>query len=338
MSVAGGPLRLSSLVQRLWRTGRFFLPPTLVVLAYLGFNRWWFGTAIPISGRIKSIPPLQLFSRSYDWTAAGRRVRGLMTPDFLERLQSFGEGLLPGASIIILLIFLGVVFAAVVFLMRARGSEFSLRTLTLFVALHIAYYALLQKDPYSLAWAKGPELLLTLLVMAFLLGHLLRLGKLRDRAAAWICITLVFSSGVYSHSRRLGDMTRVYDFSVSREDFDNAVQFIERSVPKNEPIMTWNIGFLGYYTRRPVVSYDGLLNSLAYFEQYQSKQRVADYMRERGIRYIANRIPLQGDPATLLAGQFSGLHPDDLEILAMFDRGRTQPKVLNRYVVARCHW
>jgi hypothetical protein len=337
-SLLGASLSPPAVAARLRVLLRLFLPSGLVVLAYLAFNQWWFGTAMPISGRIKSIAPWQLISSEYDWAHAWIRLRRILVVDPIERAQSMAHSVAPGTDLLIALLWLGFLAAALAWVVKSRAGDFSLRCLVLYAGLHTAYYTLLQSDPYSLAWARGPELLLMITLVGCVIERASGSRLAPGRAVPAACLVVVIVFGATSHVRRLTPKDRIYDFDVARADFSAAVDYLGHALAPDEPVITWNIGFLGYYTRRPVVSYDGLLNSREYFEEYLSRRRVADYMRSRHIRYIANRIPAAGDPATLLAGQFAGLQPSDVEVLALFDRGVTQGIAQNRYVVARCNW
>ena len=344
MTLATGDRNPPSVLGRARDLLVLFLPIALLASVYLAFNYWWFDTAMPISGRVKSIPIATLFSGEYDFADAFRRFKSLLSPDPLHRLSAVVWQTMPSVAdavdAAVFLAFLVLLVVGVRFVVRAFSRDFALRCLVVVVPLHVTYYSLLQSDGYSLDWAKGPELVLMLTVLAVALHRGLGVGSSRPSArwAAAGCLAFVLGVGAFSHARRTFSVERIHDFNVAREDFFAAMRFVHQRIPEREPIISWNIGFLGYFGDRPVVSKDGLLNSRRYYEEFLSRGRVASYMRENSIRYIVNRIPKEGEPSVLLAEQFPGLRSEDLEILAVFDDGVDRPKVAHRYAVALCKW
>ena len=66
-----------------------------------------------------------------------------------------------------------------------------------------------------------------------------------------------------------------------------AAQWIQTNLPADALVGSWNAGVVGYYAGRPVVNLDGLINGFD-FLPYSAEGRVADYIREQGIRYLSD--------------------------------------------------
>lgn len=70
---------------------------------------------------------------------------------------------------------------------------------------------------------------------------------------------------------------------------------VRRIVPEHEAIFQLDgCGYTGFFSGRPIVNGDGLVNSYAYFQRLKANE-LGDYLRENKIRYVITNSPL-GDP------------------------------------------
>lgn len=84
-------------------------------------------------------------------------------------------------------------------------------------------------------------------------------------------------------------------------------QWMNEKLPPDVIIGSADAGIVGYFSERPVVNLDGLVNSVKYFKA-MSQQRLADWLSESGVTHFANVFP---------AGKIDGCE-------AMADRTRQQ--------------
>jgi len=112
----------------------------------------------------------------------------------------------------------------------------------------------------------------------------------------------------------------VRDYAVSTASFWDAVEFVRGYIPADAVIASPSIGFVGYFSGRPVFSVDGLLNSTEYYTEYLRRNRTLDYMISHGVRYSINAIPVGEDPIDYLCRYYPGLERRHVRLLMLFDR------------------
>lgn len=69
-----------------------------------------------------------------------------------------------------------------------------------------------------------------------------------------------------------------------------AAMWVNRNLPEDAVVGSWNAGVLGYFARRPVVNLDGLINNFGLLP-YLEERRVAEYVRREGISYLSDLEP-----------------------------------------------
>jgi len=80
--------------------------------------------------------------------------------------------------------------------------------------------------------------------------------------------------------------TRDWNPSWNDESYQAAL-WINANLPADAVVGSWNAGVVGYYSTRRVVNLDGLVNSFELLP-YLREDRIADYIRSRGIRYLSD--------------------------------------------------
>jgi hypothetical protein len=318
---------------------RLFIPPAACAAAYFAFNQVAFGTAVPISGRIKAVRfqhvvdtgVLEFLGTAFDRLVMlfyAHAVPGL------DRL-SLWQPRAAGRDAVLWTIYLLIVAlaAAVVLrsLARRSASDLAVPVLGGYVLLHAAYYTLLQSDRYSLSWGRGPELLLLVTIAA--------VGVCRVPLPRWApairrllaVVAVVAALGVVWHGSRDRAAQRgvVRDFKVSTRDFLRGANHVRAITSDHDVIVSESIGFLGYYSGRRIISLDGLLNSMEYYRTVLLPGRTAAYLHENGVRILGNAVWKGGDAALYAAGIF-GVPPECVRVSAEFNWSKFVPR---RYVV-----
>lgn len=317
--------------------------PTLVLLAlYAAWNQRTFGVPIPISGLIKRLPPtapltLDVGYWHHAWQRFGLLVdatalRGATTSLAVKLGLGAHLGALHAARIC------GLVMAWLVCLRalrRQRPDDASLQALLLVLTPHLAYYTLLQRDSWSTQWARGPELVLFAVLIGTALAWLARSRPALARLAARTALPAVL---VGFAAWRMTQPAVIKDFRVAWADFQAGVETLQRHAATDEPVLSRNIGLLGYHAHRRVVSRDGLLNSVAYREQALHRGQLRPYLRERGVRWLVEAIPPRGDAVGHLLRAVPGLQRPEVEVIAVIGPDAATAAATNRYAVARLRW
>ncbi len=320
-----------------WRiqvAAALFAPLALVVLLYLSWNLFAFGTTTPVSGQVKVW-----------WGTLRNTVYGFPVRDWVDFAGQFltddpelgpwslltaplyaaAEWLLAvtGQAISVdarrvALLSLGALLAAVVGalvwaerkLFRAAARGLGLLPFFLACFMQIAYYKLagsLAQQP----WYWIAEMLLLLLTLGFLLDALLRIAaripsKEIKRAApvvggiAFALISLAYLLFVQTAARPPGDGSNHF--------YIHRARWLEANTEAGARVAITGAGNLAYFIRdRTIINMDGLMNSVAYLEAMQTGEGV-DYMAEQGTDYVFGNeyILTQTNPyAPMLEGHLS---------------------------------
>lgn len=303
--------------------------PLGLAMAYFLFNHLRYGLAMPISGSIKGVPLSQVLN-------AGHLRHGLNRLALLFEIDTFalirravfgGEANSEVDCYIPWFVLIPLVLIGMALCLRRHPQDASLRILSLYGALHATYYIMLQTDAYSLRWAKGPELLMMSVALLCMLSDLLRRLARRFQVrvlAAPLLLLLALVSVAYNGLRAL-DLKVVRDFEVDSADFWAAVEYIRSHLPADSVIASKSIGFIGYFSERPVFSVDGLLNSTEYYRDYLRRNRKTEYMKIHQVRYSINAMPRSVDSIGHLCGYYPGLARDQVRVLAQFSKHPDTP-------------
>ncbi len=316
---------------------RLFAVPASMAGVYLSWNLVAFGTAMPISGRIKATDWRQLA----DLVPGFDRLLLLFVPqtfDWPARLTPW-DPFRSGASTTIWILYLLAVALALAVWLRLLAREgkldLAVRVLVGYGLLHALYYSVLQRDRYSLSWARGPELLLLTTCVASLLVRMARPllalpGMARVARAATAGAVLVLFASMWAHFRyEAHHAGTIRDYTTGIDQFDQGVAWVRAHTGAQEVIASESIGFLGWFADRPIVSLDGLLNSLPYYRDYLRPRRVGTYLREHGVRYIAQALRKDVEPLPYMSDVLH-VPAHSLRVVASFEGTERNPR---RYLV-----
>ncbi len=314
--------------------------PLLLAMAYFLVNHLRYGLAMPISGRIKSVPLSQLLNPDHLQNGLSRLALLFAIDTFgLIRAAFDGVASSPVDCYIPWFVLIPLVLLGMSLCLRRHPQDASLRTLSLYGALHAIYYTMLQTDAYALRWAKGPELLMMSVALSCILSELLKRLSRRFQVrvlALPVLGLLMLVSTAYNGLKAL-QLDLVRDFEVDSADFWTAVEYIRSHLPPDSVIASNNIGFIGYFSERPVFSADGLLNSNEYYRDYLLRNRKTEYMKNHGVRYSINAMPKNIDSIGHLCGYYPGLNRDNVRVLALFSRDTDKP-FLRNYALFELHF
>ena len=92
--------------------------------------------------------------------------------------------------------------------------------------------------------------------------------------------------------------------AVSYNEWTEAVyggtQLMNRVLPEDSVVGSWEAGVIGYFSRFPVVNLDGLVNSYDYFHARYARDGHAPLYREFGITHFAALKHFEGSPLDIL--------------------------------------
>lgn len=161
----------------------------------------------------------------------------------------------------------------------------------LFAAIHVVTYLVFfyTQIGYADKWYFVPEYVTTLILIAWLTEFLfLR----RDR---WIfgmtVVAMVFAIGsavVTFGFTKPSPFEPLYGNDTITFAKVQATRWMNDNLPSNARVGTWNAGLVGYLTERPVIHLEGLVNDFYFYDNYLTRNRIIDYMRDERITYLAD--------------------------------------------------
>ncbi len=277
------------------------------ILTYFIYNRFVFGGIVPVSGVVK-----QMWSQSR-WEREGGYS---LTGNFLETLELsvFGDK-------IPLALFVCVCFALVwrsVRRSRSREGRLLLVFLTGVFGLaagHLAKFAqsVLTVHPYwgGYGWYFVPAYLMDALIIpvvcCVVIHFTRRFVVSRSRRAADVLISgvvvvgtvIVLAIADFTFPFRFVDLrseSTVREWEISSH---MGTLVMDRLLPENSVVGSWDAGVIGYFSRFPVVNLDGLVNSRDYARARDEGTEDA-FWRLFGITHFANVRPIRPGADTAL--------------------------------------
>ena len=251
------------------------------ILAYFAYNRLVFGGALPVSAAIR-----QVWSQKI-WESEGGYSLASNFRDVLQ-VYEFAYGLSVSLGIC-------ACFSLVLWFTR-RARERDDRLLLIFLAAasglavgHIAKFVqtvlMIHPDWGSYTHYFVPLRLMEALIVpiaCYVALHFVRrfvdpglrpAAHILRPSIVVVCALVLFMmtdfTAPFQFVARASESS-VREFEVS--DYLGA-QVMNRVLPENSVIGSWNSGVLGYFSRFPVVNLDGVVNTWDYLRDYQSAQR-----------------------------------------------------------------
>ena len=285
-----------------------FLGAVAGILVYFAYNWLVFDGIVPVSGAVK-----------YSWSQNRWDLEGgySLFGNFREALQIpvFGYELLIALEV--------CVYAPLVWWLARRAESRRDWLLLAFLAGvfslgvgHIAKFIQtgLMEHPslhWEFTWYYVPAYLLAALIIParcyvaiylirqFIAPRWQRTAQLLSGGVVVIGAVALLTTADFSQPFRFVDLrsnTVVYSDQWASGAY-NAVQVANRTLPEGSVLGSWDAGFIGYFSRFPVVNLDGLVNSYAYLRALDAdledgRHRFGQFRpvhRELGITHMINQ-------------------------------------------------
>ncbi len=267
------------------RWALFLAPPLLAAAAYAAINVKAFGHPAPVSAMVK---------RSWSETLLHRDAT----------FQEHGWAIHKGRALAVPLVFgwsdwrrrplaLGLAAAAAWSLLwlacrrrsgRRQWFDVQLRPLGPWLAygvLSFVVYTLVYFRGLSLApWYYAVQPWLGAMVVAALVDHVASNFRIRTAVFAG-AFALVLAAIVHGLFARHGDARALLEHP-SRQ----AARWIQNNLLPEARVASWNPGMMAYFSGRPIVNLDGLVNSRKYFEN--DRHDLCGYLRRTGVTHIVD--------------------------------------------------
>ena len=265
------------------------------ILAYFAYNGIVFGGVTPVSGATKQMWSEQLWEQEGGYNLV-QNFQGVL------QIPAFGYELLVALEV--------CAYVVLVWWFARRSKDRTDRLLLAFLvcvfglaAGHLAKFAqtVLTVHPFwgGDVWYFVPAYLLTTLVVpvrCYVAIHFIRrfLDPKSPQAANLLSMGIVVAgtafllatadfTGPFRYVDRLGESTHRAWHVAAR----TGVQVMNRVLPEDSVVGSWDAGVIGYLSRYPVVNLDGLVNSYDYMSARKEGTEAAFYQRY-GITHFAN--------------------------------------------------
>ena len=285
-----------------WQTAAPLMAALAGILLYFVYNGIVFGGIVPVSGAIKQ-------ARSHPtWGDDGYSLAGAFHA--FAQTEAFDDELLIALEI--------CAYALLVWWLSGSFRTREGRLLLAFMvgaaglaAGHLAKFAqnvLLMAPPYGLAdWYFVPAYLMKALVVpvrCFVGIYVFRCALAAETRSAIdiLCLAGGVAAGVALLAKAdfAGPFSGFVDEHSTATDFGTnlhsymGVLAMNRLLPKDALVGSWDSGLVGYFARFPVMNLDGLANSYDYKRAMEDGIGVFD--RRSGLSHFANVMPKQARP------------------------------------------
>ena len=284
------------------------------ILVYFAYNGIVFGAVAPVSGATKQMLSQRLWEQEGGYS---------LIQNFRDILQ------IPAFDYELLVALEVCAYFILVWWFSRRSRSRTDRLLLAFLACvfglavgHLAKFAqtVLTMHPHwgSYAWYfVSAYLLMTLIipVRCHVAIHFIRrcIGPGSPRAANILSVGIVVVGAAFLFAK--ADFTGPFRYvdreieSTRQEWMDTSymgVQVMNRVLPEDSVIGSWDAGVIGYFSRFPVVNLDGLVNSYDYMRARKEGTEAALY-QHYGLTHFANMFQEEGRVLQLLEPPSGGV-------------------------------
>jgi hypothetical protein len=258
---------------------------TVLVLPYLACSWIWYGSLMPISGRVKmynlrdSLPTWDAYWGSAQW-------HGLFTAFDTVMPQLSWPALI--ASVIALLVLAQIAAWA---LRNVGQLPDSLRYVGVALLAHVAFmYGFYGSLPPYSAYYFAPEVVLTAVITAFLIAGRWSDGRhVTVRCARHALVAMIALAVLAGTSAQWRPTPRpVNDYWSARVTL---AKRIPKLLPDTDRIGAFWPGAIAQFSGMPTVPMDGVVGSNDYFQNYVKTGREIEYLLERGVRHLVVHCP-----------------------------------------------
>lgn len=308
---ASGLLIVGSLARRSPGGVRRVLLVDAVALAVAApwflFARVHFGTAMPISGLVK-FEQAAVFAEGngMQWGDASYWAHVLrQLPGYADQTFKLGFGPWGPVLLALALVALGASLRARWPLVRSRAAAAVVLLLGVLALVNstMTAFALPTFLAYG-QWYTVPEYLFGFVVFCLLTSRVLRAGSRATWALAWtVPLTFLAWGSLRARGVSFAFDPSALDYEVHPNRVLMAAGELVAARAEGAPtgptpiVAAWDPGILAYFSERPIVSLDPLMNSLAY--NAEGKHDVGAYLRELDIAYVFGPAHVEGERLVL---------------------------------------
>jgi hypothetical protein len=275
----------------------FFGPLFTTLGLFLVFNHFYFGTSMPLSGKIKgwwgsfitaygerptTLQPFLGLNEKGPW--------GMLTLLLHTLSDLFKIDLSPSLSLLLTIVLVIILFVFILLSKKTqeRINSLNLQPFFLGVIFHASYYTMTGYVGYR-SWYWAPEMLFMLLFGVILLDSVLLLFTqkwlflknewLRWGLAGITILSIIIHFAAFNLS--------FFSFSPNEEHpAIHNVRIVQQCTPEGSVIGMTGGGYIGYFIeRRTITNLDGLINGVEYYS-FLTEFRMTEYLDKIGMDFV----------------------------------------------------
>lgn len=286
------------------------LPPFVVILAYLAWNRAVFGVWLPVSALVK----LEVAGR----TQLSDRLLSLVDIPWIGQevlCRAFGQPQLFSGSILlpILNVILMILLATGSWVYRRPLVEVFTRSGSSFLLASAVIWIVANKS--TISYLERWNRVILHLATAVVLGAILSIRAHYARAAVSGLLILALARMPWQALRAKDPLNEYAPYR------HRAAVWLRDNTKGSLRIGSWNAGMLGYFSHRHVVNLDGLVNNPSYLEKVIQQKKLQVCLQEEKILWLADQAcGPEPRPRIYLARTGSEDLDESFQLVAVFYR------------------
>ena len=259
------------------------LTELICVVPYLIRNRLVYGHIMPLSGAVKQWylsqfgGNLSSYFSSMEWAGP---------VSLLQKVITSGEPLDGRAIQFAMLLFFCLSAIAVAYFASKKGSG-ALAIFAIYGATHLLFFVSIYRENRAYTRYYFIVEVLALSVASVLLLMWLFQRLFRKNVGGLVFLLLIATAASLQTSRKDIHSPRRLSPNIAR---CYAAIWAEENLPKDELFGAFWPGTFSFMSQRKVVDLDGICNDGEFFDEYLKKGKVAEYILEENIRFIADRF------------------------------------------------
>ncbi|MBI5877780.1 MAG: hypothetical protein HZB53_09025 [Chloroflexi bacterium] len=150
------------------------------------------------------------------------------------------------------------------------------------------YVTLLRRTVPWTPWYLVPQILIGVLVVAWVLGRPQHGGIKQDTEnpqllRIGLCVIAFVGAGVIYTSNQLSVTSTT---STWNTEGVKLARWVQSDIPASARIGAWDTGLWAYFSERPIINLDGLMNDYRFFNEYERMGRINEYVDDEHIDYL----------------------------------------------------
>jgi hypothetical protein len=165
----------------------------------------------------------------------------------------------------------------------------------------------IESSPYFV-WYRSPLFIFLIITFCYAVSMIQNLFfnkgfQFAPQLTMVLGLIIIGVSGLWFVQKTNTSISRADDLSNQRY---RAAIWISENLPEDAVLASWNAGELGYFSNRPVINLDGLINSVDYYEAVLTGPvSLTDYLKDNQVDYVVDYADNELTASLSVVGTFA---------------------------------